>query len=224
MSTPALTTLSRALLRQRPYGTLATHSQHLPDFPFASVVPYVTDANGCPWFCMSQLAEHTQNVLANPKASFLVYAGQPHVQSQARVSLLGQVLAATPDAATHARFLRYLPDTAQYLSLGDFAFYRFVAEKLRYIGGFGHMGWHDASHLLLEQPLTSAAETACITAATQQYPNWTWLGADREGIDYQTPSQTRGRLVFPISSTIPAELIAALPALLAQVDVEHMAC
>lgn len=206
MSTPALTTLSRTLLRQRPYGVLATHSQKMPDFPFASVVPYVTDAAGYPLFCMSTLAEHTQNILANPHASFLVYEGGQDVSAQARLTLVGQVLPCLLDAETKARFLRYLPDTTDYLQLGDFAFYRFIAQKLRYIGGFGHMGWHDAESLYLSQPLSHDLENQLLTAAQTQQTTWTWLGADGEGIDYLCPhpennALLRKRLAFSFSDT-----------------------
>jgi hypothetical protein len=54
------------------------------------------------------------------------------------------VLPATLDEAAQARYLRYQPQAADYLALGDFRFFRMEPARARFIGGFGRMGWVDA--------------------------------------------------------------------------------
>src|SRR5207245_6921048 len=53
-------------------GTLATHSALHPGWPFASVMPYALTADGSPLFLISGMALHTQNVIADARASLLV--------------------------------------------------------------------------------------------------------------------------------------------------------
>ena len=65
----------RALLRQSRSGALGTHSVAMAGFPFVSAVPFVADALGRPAFLLSGLAEHTRNLLADPRASLLVTDG-----------------------------------------------------------------------------------------------------------------------------------------------------
>lgn len=48
---------------------LATHSAQRPGFPFGSVVAYAADAAGRPVLWLSDLAEHTRNPAADPRAS-----------------------------------------------------------------------------------------------------------------------------------------------------------
>src|SRR5687768_15780503 len=62
----------RTLLQQERIGTLATNSRQHPGFPFASVMPYALVANGAPLFLISSMAIHTQNLVADPRASLLV--------------------------------------------------------------------------------------------------------------------------------------------------------
>jgi putative heme iron utilization protein len=57
------------LLHEAAYGTLATHSAILPGYPYATVVPYVPDETQRPVVCLSALAEHTKNLLADSRVS-----------------------------------------------------------------------------------------------------------------------------------------------------------
>ena len=62
----------RRLLRLGAPGALGTHSASVEGYPFVSNVPYVLDGCCRPLFLLSGLAEHTRNLLADPRASLLV--------------------------------------------------------------------------------------------------------------------------------------------------------
>jgi hypothetical protein len=130
------------LLHKASYGVLATRSTQMPGYPFASILPFVLNERHSPVFYISGLAEHTKNLTTDHRASFLVSSpdGQSVLKS-ARVTLIGdaQQFEASPELIT--RYLHYQPDAKQYLNLGDFAFFRLIPKRVRYIAGFGEMGW-----------------------------------------------------------------------------------
>lgn len=130
------------LLHDSAQGTLATHSQCLPGYPFASALPFAVDATHCPVFLLSSLAEHTRNLRADARASLLVQARDHEApEACARLTLLGDIEPVGEAPALVRRYLRLLPGAARYLELGDFAFYRLRPRRLRLVAGFGQMGW-----------------------------------------------------------------------------------
>ena len=62
----------RALVEAQRHGVLCTAHTGLGGWPFGSVVPYVLDPHGDPLVFLSDLAEHTRNLQADPRASLLV--------------------------------------------------------------------------------------------------------------------------------------------------------
>ena len=70
--TPTHAEQARTLIHLGRVGTLSTQSRKQPGFPFGSVMPYGLDADGRPLFLISNMAMHTQNLLADPSASLLV--------------------------------------------------------------------------------------------------------------------------------------------------------
>ena len=130
------------LLHRTPSGSLATQSTQMPGYPFASLLPFAPDEQHRPVFLLSRLAEHTKNLIADGRTSFLVHStNEQNVLMSERVSLLGgaQRIDAAPQLL--ARYLRYQPDAERYLGLGDFAFFQLLPKGARYIAGFGQMGW-----------------------------------------------------------------------------------
>ncbi len=108
---------------------------------FTFIVPCVVDDTHCPVFFVSMLAEHTKNLLADTRTSLSVIQFDiDNVQAAARLSMIGNTerFEASPELV--ARYLRYQPDAAQYLSL-DFLFFRMQPRRVRFIAGFGRMGW-----------------------------------------------------------------------------------
>lgn len=134
---------ARRFLRSTRSGILSTHSARVSGYPFGSAAPFVLDHHGQPVILISNLAEHTKNIAANPKVSLLVFAGAEDLQANARLTLLGEAVKIFKDADAdlRSRYLRYLPQAASYFDMHDFAFYRIHVHQARYIGGFGKMSW-----------------------------------------------------------------------------------
>jgi hypothetical protein len=125
-------------------GSLSTHSRKLPGFPFGSVMPYGLESDGRPIFLISTMAMHTQNLLADPRASLLVTqpdGGDPLGAS--RVTLLGNVtLVPAPDVAEARKlYLERYANSKYWVDYEDFEFYRMEVVDVYYVGGFGVMGW-----------------------------------------------------------------------------------
>jgi len=134
---------ARRFLRSTHSGVLSTHSARFDGYPFGSVAPFVLDHDCQPVVLISTLAEHTKNIAHNPKVSLLVFAGAEDLQANARLTLLGEAskIFKEADADLRARYLRYLPQAANYFDMHDFSFYRIHIHQARYIGGFGKMSW-----------------------------------------------------------------------------------
>lgn len=173
------------LLHSAKASTLATQSLQMPGYPYATVVPNVLDEQHRPILLISALAEHTKNLLADPKVSISVTeSGIANVQDGHRLTLVGDAEQFEPSQELIARYLRYVPAAEQYLQL-DFMFFRILPKRLRYIGGVGRMGWVEADTLESVASLSIAEEFALLGEAEVVAPrNVTLLGIDPYGIDY----------------------------------------
>lgn len=201
------------LLHQAVSGTLATHSRQPEGFPYPSILPFAPDTRHRPTILVSGLAEHTRNLLADPRAGFLIaHAPDGDVLNGQRVTLLGSFERIDPAPEVAQRYLRYHPDATRYLALGDFDFWTMSVERLRYIGGFGAMGWLDGNDLDPLEPLTFEDETALLAffAEHPRRPNHLELiGVDRYGADLKK-SGSRMRFAFDEPANDSMSLHAAL--------------
>ncbi|MBT9498464.1 pyridoxamine 5'-phosphate oxidase family protein [Zoogloea sp.] len=194
---------ARKLLRRSRSGALGTHSVAAPGYPFVTLLPYVADEACRPVFLLSGLAEHTRNILADARASLLVADGEGGLLQQARVTLIGLVTPVVLDEAALGRYLRYSPESADYLALGDFRFFRMEPERVRYIGGFARMGWADAS--VPAQTLDSTAEAALVVDLARQAPvGVSVLGVDFEGLNVRICGVFRRFDLHPVNPTLAA--------------------
>jgi len=134
---------ARTLLTTERLGTLATHSVHHPGFPFASVMPYALDADAAPLFLISSMAIHTQNVVADPRASLLVMQSGSDADplGSPRATLLGNVTRIDTTDAIRAAYLERHPSSKYWIGFSDFAFFRLDVVHVYFVGGFGVMGW-----------------------------------------------------------------------------------
>jgi putative heme iron utilization protein len=137
-----------ALVAAERHGVLATLSARRQGWPFASAAPYATSAHGEPLLLLSELAEHTRNLRADPRASLLIQdsSAAEDPQAGARVTLLGRAsVIADPDA--QKKYVGRHPQAAAYLTLGDFRLWVLHVEEARYVNGFGEMGWLEGDRL-----------------------------------------------------------------------------
>jgi putative heme iron utilization protein len=110
--------------------------------PYASLVAPAPDMAGVPLLLLSDLAQHTRNLAADPRASLLVdgTAGYDVPLAGPRATLQGQLqLDDTPE--TRARYLRWQPQAAQYAELTDFRLYRLELTRAHLVAGFGRVHW-----------------------------------------------------------------------------------
>jgi putative heme iron utilization protein len=146
---PSFGERARTLVHLGRIGSLSTVSRKQPGFPFGSVMPYGLDARGRPIFLISTMAMHTQNLQADPRASLLVTqpdaSGDPLGAS--RVTLLGNVLTIPKSEVAVARelYLERYANSKYWVDFDDFSFYRMDVVDVYYVGGFGVMGWVQAS-------------------------------------------------------------------------------
>lgn len=141
---------ARKMLRSHRYGALSTHSKKFDGYPFGSITPYLTDHDGSLIILISGLAEHTKNILHNPRVSLITHdQHDAQIQTQGRITLLGDAEAIESRDEIGARFLRYFPETESYFQMHDFAFYRIRPIAIRYIGGFGKIHWVDTSRYVV---------------------------------------------------------------------------
>ncbi|MDD5250970.1 MAG: pyridoxamine 5'-phosphate oxidase family protein, partial [Rhodocyclaceae bacterium] len=171
------------LLHAQGDAALATHAAAMPGYPLATAMSFATDEHHRPVLLISRLAEHTRNLAADPRASFLVARVQEHGEI-ARVSLVGEVLPIEPDALLVDRYLRFHPEAERFLQLGDFRFHRFEPQRVLVVSGFGKAGWLDGQRLLDAPHVALEPEAQLLDEARAAMPDGaTLLGVDAYGAD-----------------------------------------
>lgn len=110
--------------------------------PYASLVAHAPEMSGTPLLFLSDLAQHTRNLAADPRASLLLDGTRGHEVPLAgpRVSLQG-VLRLDDRAETRARYLRWQPQAGRYAELTDFRIYRLELTRAHLVSGFGKARW-----------------------------------------------------------------------------------
>jgi hypothetical protein len=142
--TPTHGERARTLAASIGTGALCTITKEPEGFPYGSFVTFAL-AEGNPVFLISELAEHTKNLRANPRSSLLVAeTTQEDPLANSRVTLIGECGILTKgeeyDLARRA-YLETHPNAEYYVDYKDFSFWMLGVESLRYIGGYGRMSW-----------------------------------------------------------------------------------
>ena len=197
------------LLHATNEAALATHSLAMPGYPYASALPFVADQHHRPTFLFSRLAEHTQNLGADNRASLLVR--QPgDTANIARATLVGHVVPIEADPLLTARYLRYQPEAAQWIDLPDFHFFRLEPQRIRVIGGFAQASWLDGERLH-ECPSVALEDEAELlsTLAAKLPTDLAILGSDAYGVDLIQQGK-RKRAVFGSGPVLATALAAAI--------------
>lgn len=212
--------LARLVARRADKGALATaRCAARPDLqghPYVSKVGVAWDLDGSPLFLFSTLAAHTQDLLADGRASILMEAprSKNNPLQDARTTLMGTVRQLGGEEADAARaiYLRTHPGAAMYAGFGDFAMWRMDISKVHYVGGFGAAKWAKAKDFITEPgDLADKAETivgsigddaAKLFAHVQDRSarGWNVQGIDPDGLTFQGPKQRRERIDFATSA------------------------
>lgn len=129
---------ARSLVRSARRASLATIDAGTGQ-PYVSLVAVATAPDGAPLLLVSDLARHTRNLKADPRASLLcaeVGAGDP--LSHPRVTLFGACDGVDKDAF-RARWLARQPDSAMYYDFEDFHMLRLAPAGAHLVAGFGRI-------------------------------------------------------------------------------------
>ena len=219
---------ARAIVRAGATASLAT-IEAASGGPYASFVTVATDAEGAPVFLISELARHTRNLVADPRASLLFLGpampGEPAADplTRARVSVFGRA-EVREDTDVERRFLARHETARGYAQFADFAFYRLAVEGAHIVGGFGRIHDLEPGDLLTDlagaDALLDAEEgivchmnedhaDAILLYATEllgaQAGPWRMTGCDREGCDLAADGRIL-RLTFPAPVATPDEI------------------
>ena len=159
---PTYAERARTLLARESLGMLSSNSMKHPGWPFGSVMPYALAADGAPLFLISGMAIHTQNVLADPRASLLVMqsGGDADPLGLARATLLGTVTRIDDvPAELRQAYLDRHPNARHWIDYSDFGFFRLDVTQIYFVGGFGVMGWVPADDYAVAEadPLADAS-------------------------------------------------------------------
>ena len=198
----------RHLVRSCDRATLATRVRNgdAPEglgAPYASLVLLAVDHDAAPLLLLSDLADHTKNLQADPTCSLMVDGTQGLADplTGARATLQGSLDLCAEDAALQ-RFVRRHPSAAMYAGFGDFNLYRMTVERAHLVAGFGRIHWIPADAVFEPLPggyALGAQEWDVVDHMNEDhgdavalYANvmlglpgvgWRLTGVDREGAD-----------------------------------------
>jgi putative heme iron utilization protein len=135
-------------------GVLASLSED--GAPWGSVVTFGPLDDGAPVLLVSLMAEHTRNLLADPRAS-LVVAEPPNEENpldRGRVTLAGRVREPQGEerAAARAAHLAAMPSAELYVDFDDFRLFVLGVKRVRWVGGYGRMDAADAAAYAAARP------------------------------------------------------------------------
>jgi heme iron utilization protein len=218
---------ARQTVRRHLSGVLSTHCAKHAGFPYGSALPHMCDALGRPVILISHLAEHTHNIEANDKVSFLVAQTGADLQTHGRASVLGRAHG-VPHEEVQARYLRYHPQGERSLGIGGFRFFRIEPLQVRFIAGFGAIHWipgdsylapatalQDAEEDILQHMNADHGDTMKLYCQhLHQYTphSTTMTGIDLDGFDLRADERML-RFEFPSVVTTAGEARKALIAL-----------
>jgi putative heme iron utilization protein len=223
---------ARRLVRGRDHAALATT---LAGRPYVSLVASACAIDASPILFLSDLAQHTRNLVADPLVSLLFEdtGGHPDPLAGPRLTLLGRA-ERYDDAHAAARFMARHPASAAYAGFADFHLYRVVVERGHLVAGFGRIAWIEAGDLRFAADASAlqAAEADIVAHMNEAHADavalyaerllglqgagWRITGIDPEGIDLRRPMESGGataRLEFKGPVLTPGAARRALVAL-----------
>ncbi|MCP5424544.1 MAG: DUF2470 domain-containing protein [Gammaproteobacteria bacterium] len=160
---PPLSEAARTLVATQAHGVLSTLRSD-DGYPYGSVVDYLPLINGNIVLLLSDLAEHRKYLSRDPRASLLIAPGMDGVDQLAenRLTLLGQATPVDDRLRYRADYLVKHPQASQYIDFSDFNFFCLQVERVRFIAGFGRMGWLEATDYAqaAPDPLSAIAASA----------------------------------------------------------------
>ena len=156
------------LMRSNNVAVLSTLSNKYNNFPFGSLITYMTGQDRSIYIYASDIAEHTKNFLKNSKSCLTIFKIKENQdkQNSSRLSIMGDFkkIEKEEDIENCAdRFFKFLPDSKSYSRTHDFNFYKMKPSKIRWIGGFGEIAWLKDKSWISDNPDWSQDENSIIS-------------------------------------------------------------
>ncbi len=216
---------ARALIRRGAHAALATT---LAGRAYASLVAVACDHDAGPLLLLSDLAQHTQNLAADPQVSLLFDGTRefPDPLAGPRLTVLGRA-ERCDDPHALARFTARHPSAAGYAGFADFHLYRVAIERGHLVAGFGRIHWVEGADLRFASDSAALREAEIEIVAHMNADHadavalfgerllrrpgagWRMTGIDPEGIDLRREAEI-GRLDFDMPALGPATARQAL--------------
>ncbi len=176
---------ARQILQGHWGGVLATQSVKFAGYPFGSLVPYCLDETGQPLILISRLAQHTQNIKADPKVALTLIDASPSgdIQQQERLTLLADAQPVQEVASAALRYYGYFPQAAGYHDQLDFEFYRLQVHQARFIAGFGRIHWQSLEQLIIPNPFSMEQEAGIVSHMNNDHREALECYCAKKGID-----------------------------------------
>ena len=155
---------ARDLLLAEYQAVLCTHSIDVAGYPFGSVAPYCLNQSGEPLILISDIAQHTKNILADERVSLIAMERDADdQQTVGRVTYLGNAKKVDGnDVDSTERYYSYFPQSRDYHKTHGFDFYRIEPVRIRFIGGFGKIYWIEKDDFLNPNPFSFTEEKGMI--------------------------------------------------------------
>lgn len=199
--TPAA--VARRVMRGVDRAALATGQRDAGGWPYPSLVLTALDVDGSPLLLISTLADHTRNLLEDPRCGLLFdgTAGLDEPLTGPRVSVLGTA-AKADDPRHRERFVARHPGAAFYAGFGDFAVWRVTVERAHLVAGFGRIHWIAGGEIVrpatevdalaardadvvghMNEDHADAVRLYATVLAGQPDGDWRMTGVDPDGFD-----------------------------------------
>lgn len=137
-----LAVAAAGLVREARRGILSTLTSE-DGYPYGSLVDLLPTEDGDVIMFLSRLAEHQHYLEQDERASVVIapHMFETNAMAKPRVTLVGKVERVEDRDLYAARYAQAHPAAAGYITFPDFQFYRLRVQRVRYIAGFGQMGW-----------------------------------------------------------------------------------
>ncbi|CAJ1946321.1 unnamed protein product [Cylindrotheca closterium] len=136
------------------FAVMSTFSKTNEGYPGGSVVGFAPDEEGRPLFVFSGMSSHTQDILANPKASLTIAAKEFKGAADGRVNLMGTCrrIRNHEEIAKAKEIYRAKHPGAFWIDFGDFNWFTMDVEHIRFVGGFARAGSITAEEYTAAKP------------------------------------------------------------------------
>jgi len=163
------------LFRNSQAGVLSTISQRNKGYPFGSYTTFMSGRDRSLYFYLSDIAQHTINFKKNSKASLTIVNQNTKgdKQNSQRLSLLGDITNLTKQETKNykEKFHIIFPESKKYADFHGFNLYKMELNDIRWIGGFGKIGWLETERWKTQLPEWYSKEKKIVNHMNDDHKN-----------------------------------------------------